>query len=75
MPTKQSGVSHLVPLLNESRAEELIPKLVCQRLEQLIELEVAAELDAQHDERNDERLRYHNGYQPGVVASKIGETA
>ena len=61
MPTKQSDVSALAPLLDGSTAGELIPELVRHGLQQLIELEVAAVLGAECHERSDERLGYRNG--------------
>ena len=46
MPKTDSGASALAPLLDGSSAGELIPELVRQGLQQLIELEVAAVLGA-----------------------------
>jgi transposase-like protein len=60
MPTKQCDASALAPLLDGSTAGELIPELVRQGLQQLIEQEVAAVLGAERHERTDERLGYRN---------------
>jgi putative transposase len=46
----------LAALLDGSTARELIPELVFHGLQQLIELEVAAVLGAERQERSDYRL-------------------
>ena len=47
--------------MDGSSAGELIPELARHGLQQLIELEVAAVLDADRHERSEERLGYRNG--------------
>ncbi len=61
-----SGASALAPLLDGSKAGELIPELVRHGLQQLIELEVAAVLGA-------ERLGHRNGYRPRLLTTQVGE--
>ncbi len=56
MPTTHSAASELAPLLDGSTAGELIPEIVRHGLQQLIELEVAAVLGAERQERCEERL-------------------
>jgi transposase-like protein len=73
MPTTDSGASPLAPLLDGSTAEELIPELVRQGLQQLIELEVAAVLGAERYERTEERLSYRNGSRPRMLTTQVGD--
>lgn len=56
-----SGASALAPLLDVSTAGELIPELVRHGLQQLIELEVAAVLGAEH------------GYRPRLLTTQVGD--
>jgi len=51
MPKPDSGASAPAPLPNGSTAGDLIPELVRNGLQQLIELEVAAVLGDQRHER------------------------
>jgi putative transposase len=53
MPKADSGASGLAPLLDGSTAGELIPELARHGLQQLIELEVAAVLGADRNERSE----------------------
>ena len=73
MPKTDSGASALAPLLDGSSAGELIPEIVRHGLQQLIELEVAAVLDAERHERSDDRLGYRNGYRPRNLATQVGD--
>jgi transposase-like protein len=68
-----SGASALAPLLDGSTAGELIPELVRHGLQQLIELEVAAVLDAERYERSEERLDHRNGYRPRVLTNQVSD--
>ena len=73
MPKSDCGASSLAPLLDGSTAGELIPELVRQGLQQLIELEVAAVLGAERHERTDERLGYRNGSRPRTLTTQVGD--
>jgi transposase-like protein len=73
MPTTYSGASALAPLLDGSSAGELIPELVRQGQQQLIELELAAVLGAERHERSDDRLGYRNGYRPRLLTTQAGD--
>jgi len=72
MSTFNSGASALAPLLDGSTAGELIPELVRDVLQQLIELEVAAVLGADRHERTEHRLGYRNGSRPRLLATQAG---
>lgn len=73
MPKSDCGASSLAPLLDGSTAGELIPELVRQGLQQLIELEVAAVLGAERHERTDERLGYRNGSRTRTLTTQVGD--
>jgi putative transposase len=70
VPKMDSAASALAPPLDGSTAVELIPELVRHGLHQLIELEVAAVLDA---ERSEERLGHRNGYRLCVLTTQVGD--
>jgi hypothetical protein len=61
MPKTHRAAVDLAPLLDGSTAGELIPELARHGLQQLIELEVAADLAADRHERTEEWLGYRNG--------------
>jgi putative transposase len=73
MSTQHSDASALAPLLDGSTAGELIPELVRHGLQQLIELEVAAVLGADHNERSGECLGYRNGHRPRLLTTQEGD--
>ncbi len=53
----------------------LIPELVRHGLQQLIELDVAAVLGADRQERSEDRLGYRNGNRPRLLATQVGDIA
>ena len=73
MPMSDSGASALASLLDGSSAGELTPELARQRLQQLIELEVAAVLAADRHERTEERCGYRNGSRPRLLTTQVGD--
>jgi transposase-like protein len=73
MPKTDCGASALAAHLDGSSAGELIPELVRQGLQQLMELEVAAVLGAERHERTDERLGYRNGSRPRTLTTQVGD--
>jgi putative transposase len=73
MPKTHSAASELAPLLDGISAGELIPESVRHGLQQLIELEVAAVLGAEHHERSEERLGYRNGYRHRLLTTQVGD--
>jgi putative transposase len=75
MPKANSGASALASLLDGSSAGELIPEMVRNGLQQLIELELAAFLGADWHERTEERLGHRNGYRPRTLTTQVGDLA
>jgi putative transposase len=73
MPKPHLAAVDLAPLLDGSKAGELIPELARHGLQQLIELEVAAFLGADRHERSEERLGYRNGYRPRSLTTQVGD--
>jgi len=73
MPKIHFGASALAQLLDGSIAGELIPELVRHGLQQLIELEVAAVLGTDQNERSEERLGCRNGYRPRLLTTEVGD--
>ena len=73
MPKAHRAAVDLAPLLDGSKAGELIPELARHGLQQLIELEVAAFLGADRHERSEERLGYRNGYRPRSLTTQVGD--
>jgi putative transposase len=73
MPKENSGASALVSLLNGSTAEELTPEPARHGLQQLIELDVAAVLGADRQERREERCGYRNGSRPRLLTTRVGD--
>ena len=69
MPMPHRAAVDLAPLLDGSKAGELIPELARHGLQQLIELEVAAFLGADRHERSEERL----GYRPRSLTTQVGD--
>jgi len=73
MPTTNSGASALAPLLDGSSAGELIRELERHGLQQLIELEMAAVLGADRQERSEDRLGYRNGNRTRLLTTQLGD--
>jgi transposase-like protein len=73
MPRTNTAATELAPLLQGSSAGELIPEIVRQGLQDLIELEVAAFIGADRHERTGDRLGYRNGYRPRSLATQAGD--
>jgi transposase-like protein len=73
IPKQQFDASSLAPLLDGSSAGELIPELARHGLQQLIELELAAFLGADWQERTEERLGHRNGYRPRTLTTQVGD--
>jgi transposase-like protein len=63
----------MASLLDGSSAGELILELSRYGLQRLIELELAAFLGANRQERTDERLGYRNGYRPRTLTTQVGD--
>ena len=61
MPISDSAASELAQLLGSGTAGELIPELVRQGLQALIEAEASAALGAGRHERSDQRRGHRNG--------------
>ncbi len=77
IPTNHSAGPELASLLDGGSAGELIPELVRQGFQKLIELELAAFLGAGSGlhERSEERLGYRNGYRPRTLTTQVGDLA
>ena len=73
MPKADSGASALARYSIGSTAGELIPKLTCFGLQQLIELEVPTFLGADRHEHKEEHLGLHNNYRPRTLSTRVGE--
>ena len=73
MPKRDSDASALASLLDGSKAGELIPELARHGLQQLNELEVAADLGADGHERSEERLGYRNSYRYRSLTTQVGD--
>lgn len=57
----------------EPKADGAAPELARHSLQELIELEVAAALDAECHQRTAERLGYRNGSRPRTVTTQVGD--
>jgi transposase-like protein len=68
MRPARSARSHLG---NQVTACELIPELMRHDLQQLMELEFAAVLDAERHERSEGSLGYRNGYRPRLLRTQV----
>ncbi len=65
----------LASLLDGSRAGELIPEIVRNGLQRLIQLELAAFLGADWHERTEERLGHRHGYRTRTLTIQVGAIA
>jgi transposase-like protein len=73
MPKTHRDAVDLLPLLDGSRAGELIPELARHGLQQLIELEVAAFFGADRHGRREEQVGHRNGYGSRSVTTQVGD--
>ena len=73
MPISDSAASELAQLLNGASAGELIPELVRQGLQALIEAEAAAALGADRHERTVQRRGHRNGSRERLLATPAGD--
>ena len=73
MPRTNTAATELAPLLQGSSAGELIPEIVRQGLQDLIEFVVAAFIGADRHERTGNRLGYRNGYRPRSLATQADD--
>ena len=73
MPKTHCAAPELASLLDGSSAGELIPELARHGVQQLIELELAAVLDADRHERSEERSGYRNGSRPRLLTTQVGD--
>jgi putative transposase len=72
MPISDSAASELVQLLRSGTAGELIPELVRQGLQAMIEAEAAAALGADRHERTAQRRGHRNGSRDRLQATPAG---
>ena len=75
MPNPHTAAVDLSSLLDGSSAGELIPEMVRNGLQQLIQLELAAFLGADWHERTEERLGLRNGYRTRTLTTQVGDIA
>jgi len=73
MPISHSAATELAQLLNGSSAGELIPELVRQGLQALIEAEAAAAIGADRHERTAQRRGHRNGSRDRLLATPAGD--
>jgi putative transposase len=73
MPISDSAATELAQLLGSGTAGELIPELVRQGLQALIEAEAAAALGADRHQRTDQRRGHRNGSRERLLATPSGD--
>ena len=73
MPISDSVATELTQLLGSGTAGELIPELVRQGLQALIEAEAAAALGADRHQRTDQRRGHRNGNRERLLATPSGD--
>ncbi|QEY31187.1 IS256 family transposase [Synechococcus sp. RSCCF101] len=73
MPISDSAAAELVQLLGSGTAGDLIPELVRQGLQALIEAEAAAALGADRHQRTAERRGHRNGSRDRLLATPAGD--
>ncbi len=73
MPIPDSVAAQLAQLPGSGTACELIPELVRQGLQALIEAEAAAALGADRHQRNEQRRGHRNGNRERLLATPSGE--
>ena len=73
MSNSDSAASELAQLLGSGTAGELIPELVRQGLQALIEAEASAALGAGRHERSDQRRVHRNGSRDRLLTTPAGD--
>ncbi len=73
MPISDSAATELAQLLGSGTAGELIPELVRQGLQALIEAEAAAAIGADRHERTTDRRGHRNGSRDRLLATPAGD--
>jgi transposase-like protein len=73
MPISYSAASELEQLLGSGTAGELIPELVRQGLQALIEAEAATALGADRHQRTDQRRGHRNGSRDRLLTTPAGD--
>jgi len=73
MPISHSAATELAQLLNGASAGELIPELVRQGLQTLIESEATAAIGADRHERTAQRRGHRNGSRDRLLATPAGD--
>ena len=73
MPISDFAATELAQLLGSGTAGELIPELVRQGLQALIEAEAAAALGADRHQRTAERRGHRNGSRDRLLATPAGD--
>ena len=75
MPNFHTAAVDLTSLLDGSSAGELIPEMVSNGLQQLIQLELAAFLIADWYKHTEERLGHRNGYLTRTLTTQVDDIA
>ncbi len=73
MPISDCAATELAQLLGSGTAGELIPELVRQGLQALIEAEASAALGADRHQRTDQRRGHRNGSRERLLATPSGD--
>ena len=74
MTLTHTGASGLSQLLEGTTAGALIPEIVRQGFQELLEAEVSAAIGAQlHERRPNERATHRNGYRERVLTTQVGD--
>jgi putative transposase len=73
MPISDSAATELAQLLGSGTADELIPELVRQGLQAMIEAEAAAALGANRHQRTDQRRGHRDGSRERLLATPSGD--
>ena len=73
MPISHSAATELEQLLGSGTAGELIPELVRQGLQALIEAEAATALGADRHQRTDQRRGHRNGSRDRLLTTPAGD--
>jgi transposase-like protein len=73
MPISHSAATELEQLLGSGTAGELIPELVRQGLQALIEAEATTALGADRHQRTDQRRGHRNGSRDRLLTTTAGD--
>ena len=73
MPISDSAATELAQLLGSGTAGALIPELVRQGLQALIEAEATAALGSDRHQRTDQRRGHRNGNRDRLLATPAGD--